>query len=404
MSATSERRLLLVDDDPIALKIVTALLRDQGYAVDTASDGQQALDRLAVYHYPLVVTDWMMPVIDGLELVRRLRTVEGSAYTYVIMLTARGDDHADANHALSMGVDDLLAKPVKRDDLIARLRVAERMIGLQSELLHRNAALSNANERMRRDLAAAAKVQRALLPHAPPATPGWRAAWRSEACEELGGDTLNVFQLDEHRLAAYVLDVSGHGVGSALLAVQASRLLQPVMGLGSMLKAPRREPPFYRVVAPKDLMANLARKFPPQWDAPQFFTMVYLVIDLRSGEATLASGGHPSPLVSHPDRPVQVIDLPSSAIAMLDHADCEFADASYRMVLGDRMLLYSDGVTETLHGDQVYGQDRLVATWQVLAGKSIDEALDGLLADLADFRQGEAVVDDITLLAIEHHL
>ncbi len=399
----SERRLLLVDDDPIALRVVSVLLREQGYAVDTARDGREALGKLAATTYPLVVTDWMMPEVDGLELVRRMRAVKGQAYTYVIMLTARGDDHADANHALSVGVDDLLAKPVGRDDLIAQLRVAERMIGLQQQLLERNAALTTANDRMRRDLDAAAKVQRALLPHAPPATPGWHAAWRSEACQELGGDTLNVFQLDENRLAAYVLDVSGHGVGSALLAVQASRLLQPVMGLGSMLKAPRREPPFYRVVPPKDLMANLARKFPPQWDAPQFFTITYMMIDVRSGEAIIASGGHPPPLIANPSRLVRVIDLPSSAIGMLDQTDCEFAEATVAIAAGDRILLYSDGVTETMRGDVVYGLDRLVEKWSRLTSLDLDAALDGLLADLAEFRAGEAVADDITLLAVERH-
>lgn len=399
----NDRRLLLVDDDPITLRVVSALLREQGYTVDTASDGREALSQLAATTYPLVVTDWMMPEVDGLELVRRMRAVEGSAYTYVIMLTARGDDHADANHALSIGVDDLLAKPVGRDDLIARLRVAERMIGLQQQLLERNAALTTVNDRMRRDLDAAAKVQRALLPHAAPATPGWRTAWRSEACQELGGDTLNVFQLDENRLAAYVLDVSGHGVGSALLAVQASRLLQPVMGLGSMLKAPRREPPFYRVVPPKDLMTNLARKFPPQWDAPQFFTIAYMMIDVRSGEAIIASGGHPPPLIANPSGVVRVIDLPSSAIGMLDQTDCQFAETTVPIAAGERILLYSDGVTETMRGDVVYGQDRLVEVWSRLAPLDVDAALDGLLADLAEFRAGNAVADDITLLAVERH-
>lgn len=395
-------RVLLVDDDAIALRVVARLLKNQGYEVDTAGGGQEALMRMAETAYPLVVTDWMMPDIDGIELARRIRASEGLSYTYVVMLTSRGDDQADVNHALGAGVDDLLAKPVEREDLIARLRVAERIIALQRQLLQQNAELTTANQRMRRDLSAAAQVQRSLLPHAAPKARGWNAAWRSEACDELGGDTLNIFQLDEHHLAGFVLDVSGHGVGSSLLAVQASRLLQPVMGLGSMLKAPSREPPFYQLVPAKDLMRNLARKFPPNWDAPQFFTIVYVTIDTRSGRMVFASGGHCSPLIAAPARGARAIDLPSSAIGMLPVEDCEFVDATVTLEPGERVLVYSDGVTETQgDGEEVYGQERLLAIWGRNADRSLDQALDAILADLAAFRGRRPVVDDVTLLAWE---
>lgn len=398
----SASKLLLVDDDPIALRVMASLLRGQGHTVDVANNGREALELLAKTTYPLIVTDWMMPEIDGIELVRRIRGAQGLAYTYVIMLTARGDDHADANHALEAGVDDLLAKPVHRDDLIARLRVAERIIALQGQLMQRNSELTHANDRMKRDLASAAQVQRGLLPQVAPKAAGWTTAWRSEACDELGGDTLNIFQLDENHLAAYVLDVSGHGVGSALLAVQANRLLQPVMGLGSMLKAPTSNPPFYRLVQPKDLMMNLANKFPPQWDAPQFFTMIYAQVNIRSGDIIFASGGHPPPLIAGGGQAARAIELESSAIGMLDAADCEFTEARMTLQPGERVLLYSDGVTETMKPDgDIYGQDRLLACWNQSAGLPLSEALDAIVADITAYRGDEPVGDDVTMLAFE---
>src|SRR5262249_32969662 len=128
-----------------------------------------------------------------------------------------------------------------------RLTLAERKVRdaterrrVEAELRQARAAAERAYERLRRDLQAAAQVQRGLLPARPPGTERVRFAWESLPCAELGGDALNVFWLDEHAIGLYLLDVSGHGAAAALLAVSLARLLSPAADQSTLLGVPRK--------------------------------------------------------------------------------------------------------------------------------------------------------------------
>ena len=231
--------ILVVDDDALSLRLLTALVEKLGHRVIAASDGLSAWEIYRQRECRVVISDWNMPGIDGIEFLTRIRTIGGTSYTYFIMLTSRSD-REDVAAGMTAGADDLLIKPISRDDLEARLNVAKRIVSLHMELASRNAELMSVNQRMRQDLQAAVKVQEALLPVSLPQIPKHQFAWLYRPCDQLGGDTLNLFRLDEHHLGFYVLDVSGHGVSSALLAVQVSRFLSPLIANG-ILYAPRED-------------------------------------------------------------------------------------------------------------------------------------------------------------------
>jgi diguanylate cyclase (GGDEF)-like protein len=134
-------RILIVEDDPTSAFLLSRLLERMGKEVAVAADGQEAWTALQAKYEPLVITDWMMPRMDGLELCRRIRTSARDSYTYVILLTAR-DCRQDRLSGLRAGADDSLIKPPDQDELAVRLEIAERIIEVHETLRRQNARLA----------------------------------------------------------------------------------------------------------------------------------------------------------------------------------------------------------------------------------------------------------------------
>ncbi len=126
-------KILAVEDDPVSRRILTATLERLGHEVTVAQDGQEAWTQFATAPTEVVITDWMMPRMDGIELTRRIRASHGERYAYIIMLTAlRG--RTSYLDGMAAGADDFVTKPFDKEELQARLRVAERVLGLQREV------------------------------------------------------------------------------------------------------------------------------------------------------------------------------------------------------------------------------------------------------------------------------
>lgn len=121
-------KILAVEDDPVALAVLRQALRRLGHDVVEASDGEQAWARLAETPVRVVVSDWMMPNLDGLDLCRRVRGRVGDEYVYFILLTSSDATEDNQRTAADAGVDDFLTKPLDLPQLWTRLRVAERIL------------------------------------------------------------------------------------------------------------------------------------------------------------------------------------------------------------------------------------------------------------------------------------
>ncbi len=127
-------RVLIADDDPVSNRVLSATLTQLGHEVEMAGDGREAWERHLAAPASVVITDWMMPHVDGLELTRRIRALAPGRYTWIILLTAmRG--RASYLDGMEAGADDFVSKPVNEHELHARLRVAERVLGLHRAVL-----------------------------------------------------------------------------------------------------------------------------------------------------------------------------------------------------------------------------------------------------------------------------
>jgi sigma-B regulation protein RsbU (phosphoserine phosphatase) len=392
-------KILIAEDEAVSRRVLQQTLESWGYEVVAAANGDEALAAFRKEHFSFVITDWMMPEMDGLELVKHIRAYQSAEYVYVIMLTARSGKE-DLIAGINSGADDFVAKPFDRDELQVRLRAGERILKLEEKLSLRNAELQAMNERMKLSLEAAAEIQHSLLPVITPALDGVNIAWRLRPCDELAGDILNVFNLDEDEIGLYVLDVSGHGVPAALLAVTLSRMLSPVMDQASLLKSHSYTQKGYRIIPPAGVANQLNKRFQVDINNGQFFTLLYGILNKKSRRLRYVSSGHPGIIYVSENTDAAVLESPSLPIGFLE--ENQYEEKTIQLYPGDRLYLYSDGIPEAENPRGIlFGRQRMLNILKRSRYSTLEDSLDILLQKVEDWSGSANLKDDVTLLGIE---
>src|SRR6267378_8144659 len=166
MKPAAETRVLVVEDDPFFQRVLQKRLAIDGYQVITASDGREGMKAIVTHEPDLVISDWMMPEVDGLELCQSVKTGLREAAPYFILLTAKGEI-SDKLLALDTGADDYLVKPCDQGELMARVRAGLRIVLLTQDM--RSAAVNLARLRAEVDWVRADLAKRGIdWPEAPP--------------------------------------------------------------------------------------------------------------------------------------------------------------------------------------------------------------------------------------------
>ncbi len=392
-------KILVAEDDKVSRRLLVRTLQKWGHDVVEAPDGQQAWKTFQQQTFPMVITDWMMPHMDGIDLVKKIRSVPTDEYVYIIMLTARAEKN-DLIEGMEAGADDFLVKPVNNDELRVRLRAGERIVELEKKLSMRNHELEETNRRMRRDLEAAAKIQEALLPSSLPENHRYQVAWHFDPCDELAGDVLNFFHLDENNLGMYVLDVSGHGVAAALLAVTLSRLLSPVLDQSSIIKTRLENPPRYAITPPREVANQLNRRFQMDADTGQYFTMIYGVLDVAQRKFQFVSAGHPPIILVPAEGEARQIQVPGLPIGFMEEWD--YSQDEIQLHPGDRFYMYSDGIIEARNDkEKMFSKNRLTEVLGKARKLSLQESIHYTLQKLKEWTNGRPIDDDVTILGVE---
>jgi sigma-B regulation protein RsbU (phosphoserine phosphatase) len=404
---TETATLLVVEDHPATGELLAGWLRGWGYTVTVCSDGRKALEAVRAGCFDLVLLDVGVPGADGFQVLRALRAGHSATALPVVMATAF-DQSEMIVKALELGANDYVTKPFDLPVLLARVqtqlslkRLVEQRARLEQSLAERNGQLeranlqlSEANQRMKAGLDAAARVQETLLPPAAPKLPGLSVAWSFRPCEELAGDTLNVFALDDDFVGFYLLDVCGHGVPAALFSVHLSLLLAPPGSHASLVDGGGGA--VGRPLGPAEVVAALNRHFEGN-ATERFFTLFYGLLNVRSGELRYVCAGHPGP--AHLCRRECTLLPPSGPPIGLMSTDYE--EGVLRLLPGDRLYMYSDGVTEAAPaGGPLYGKDRLIEVLLRQRELPLEESLTALLGEVQAWCGGN-VEDDVSVLALE---
>jgi phosphoserine phosphatase RsbU/P len=326
--------VLLVDDQLIVGESVRRMLADESdIQFHFCQDPTKAIDTADAVHPTVILQDLVMPEIDGLQLVKFFRAHKATRQIPMIVLSSKEEPVIKAQ-AFALGANDYLVKLPDKLELIARIRYHSRGY---LNLLERNEAYRRLEESRRElaaELAQAAHYVESLLPAK--IDNDIRIDWRFVPSTQLAGDMFGYHWLDENNLALYLLDVSGHGVGSALLAVSVANLLASQ----SLPSTDFRDP--------GKVLARLNDIFPMEKHHGKYFTIWYGVFDRARRTLTYSNAGHPPALLhTGPSAALATLyQLDSNGLATGMIENMEYESETVELRSFARLLIYSDGVYE----------------------------------------------------------
>ncbi len=399
------QRVLVVDDSRLQRRILGASLRKWGFVVAEAGSGEEALQICRTDPPDLVLSDWMMPGMSGLEFCDEFRRMPRENYGYFILLTSKSDK-AEIASGLDAGADDFLTKPVNTGELRARIAAGERILLMERELTEKNRLVNSTLGKLRalyelldNDLIEAKKLQQSLVSdrHRDHGTAEVSMLLRSSG--HVGGDLVGMFPVNETRIGLYGIDVSGHGISSALMTARLAGYLSgaapeqnvALCRLPDGSFAPR--PPGQTIAALNDLFLS-------ELETEHYFTLLLADVDLATGRVVMAQAGHPYPAVQRADGSVEMIGCGGLPVGLIPGA--EFQEFEVQLAPGDRLMIHSDGVTECAGPDgRLLDDEGLALMLGDLRSTRAMACLESLVWKLASFAGDDSFADDVSAILLE---
>jgi phosphoserine phosphatase RsbU/P len=368
-------RLLIADDQPDVLEALRLLLSRENFSLQLVTSPVALVDHVRTDKWDAVLMDLnysrdTTSGAEGLELLAQIRTQQQDLP--IVVMTAWGNiDLAVA--AMRAGAQSFVQKPW---DNRALIQILER------EVAEGRGARAR-SDRHASEQQDALRIQRALMPSALPVTEWFEVVGAWQPAGTLGGDCYDAFTFAPDVIGLSIADIAGKGLPAALLMSS----LQAAVRAFALDASP-----------PQAVCASVNRLLCGQMIAGRFATLVYMRLDGRRGELTYANAGHNPPLLARADGTVEA--LRSSGTVLGVFPDAEYGGASLALHSGDRLLLYTDGITEARNADgDEFGEQRLsdaLARHRHLAGAALHAAVAEEVRQFAS----AGFEDDATLLAV----
>jgi sigma-B regulation protein RsbU (phosphoserine phosphatase) len=399
------RRALVADDSPAHRRLLATQLKRMGFEVAEADDGATGLELCRSTPFDIVISDWVMPGLDGIGFCQAVRALKFEDYCYFVLLTSKSGKE-DVARGLDVGADDFLSKPVSPTEFRARISAGIRVVEMQRELTEKSRAMAAALDELQavydaldRDLIEARKLQMTLVRDRQCDFGAGRIATLLRPSGRVGGDLVGYFSVNSRRLGFYSIDVSGHGVTSAMLAARLAGILTsvtPESNIALSLSGRNRADPW----PPEVAAARLNRLLIDEIGTDQYLTCVYAETDLKTGKVALVQAGHPHPYLIRADGRVERIGEGGLPIGLI--TDARYTRVEVQMQPGDRLLVVSDGLTEAADGDgNELGEDVVIGLAAAQRDLPITAMLEALVWNLAEKSGATEFADDVSAVVYE---
>lgn len=399
-------RLLVVDDNEGNRDMLSRRLGHEGYRVDTAEHGRQALEMIQSQPVDLVLLDVMMPEMNGYEVLEQLKADRSLRDIPVIMISAL-DEIESVVRCIEMGAEDYLPKPF--NPVLLRARVTASLDKKRLRDIERLYAQS-----MEKELEIGRKIQSSFFPDLLPELPGWEIATYFQAAKQVAGDFYDAFFLSDRKAVGLVIaDVCDKGVGSALFMALIRSLMRVFSGQTHLcdtyildnqdrvegIVPPRKTnnvDPINALIA-----VALTNDYIEQNHSlmSMFATMFFGVLNPETGVLAYINAGHEPLIVVGPDGIKQDLQPTGPAVGMM--LDAKFTIKEVQLETGDILIGFTDGVTEALSpGGEFFGKKRLRSILQQPASSG-PELLERIKSSLSAYTENAPQNDDITLLTVQ---
>ena len=375
-------RILLAEDNASVLALLDKFLQKIGHIVELAENGQEALDKYLLNPPDLLLTDINMPIMNGLELIEKVRENQTETWVPIIVLSALGDEE-DIIRGLETGADDYLSKPINLSILRSKIKSMQKMISLQSINKHTKEELRQANDDLEQEQQLAKNLADNILSQGNiehPCLEYWLCA-----AKHFSGDLIGASQTSDGRLHIMVADSSGHGLSAALPTLAVAKIFHTMSEKGFSIPS---------IVAEM----NLATKAMLPED--RFVATALFSIDFHQKAIECWNGGLPAALVvDNSGEIVHEFKSENLAISILASEKFNSRTTTYNWDDTCELIVYTDGLieAENLSGEQ-FG---LPALLSVIKSNSLGNRLQVIKQQTMNHLDAEQGEDDISLLAIK---
>lgn len=384
------RKILLINGDKNVMEILKIYLEMKNYEVYQSSDGVDGLEQAKKVLPDLILLNVILQRLDGYEVCKKLKEEAATKDIPVLFLSSLMGTNEKIK-GLESGGGDFINDAADYAEIFARIETHIKIKELRQELQIYNKELLAKQKMLDDDLKAAAFIQKSLLPTHKPQIPYLNVAWLCEPCSLVGGDICSIHKIHDELSAFYVLDVSGHGVSSAMVTVSITQYIRQ-----------RQHEQIFSAsgMSPKQMLTELNRDYPYE-NFNSYSTIFYMIFNKQNDTLTYSSAGHPPGVLLSPTQGFRLLSTEGGLIGVDSKAI--FSEKEEVLQKGDKVILYTDGITEFKNPNgELFGEERFYHLLEEIKHHPLEKIIELINQSLKEFGKGLPPTDDISILGVEY--